>query len=109
MLQLWVTPEVSGKPAGYKKFSPQWGQTTRIYGGDKSGDDQPFAAATTIDVAMLRSGEHIELEGIYLAYVAKGTGQSGDQSLNGGDLIRGADTVFKAETDTQLVVVHSPQ
>lgn len=109
MLQLWVSPEREGQPAGYMKFSPQWGETTRIYGGENTGDGQPYAAATTVDIAMLLTGEHIVLDGNYLAYVAKGRGLGGDQCLNDGDLIRGGDTVFNAETDTQLLIIRSLQ
>ncbi|MGZ0187858.1 MAG: pirin family protein [Alphaproteobacteria bacterium] len=104
MLQLWVMPEVSGEPAGYRKFSPAWGETIRIYGG-RSADTQSFAAQTTIDVAMLTAGQSVELTVPYLAYVAKGEGQIDGADLISGDLIRGADASFKATTDVQLVLV----
>lgn len=104
MLQLWVMPEVKGEPAGYKKFSPKWGETTRIYGGAPQ-ETQSFAAKTTIDVAMLTAGQSFELKAPYLAYVSKGEGLLDGTSLTNGDLIRGADSTFKAKTDVQLVVI----
>ncbi|KPU84746.1 pilus assembly protein [Marinosulfonomonas sp. PRT-SC04] len=106
MLQLWVMPEVKGEPAGYKKFSPAWGETTRIYGGS-SEDTLSFAAKTTIDVAMLTAGQSIELTTPYLAYVAKGDGTFEAQELTGGDLIRGADGTFTATTDVQFILIGS--
>ncbi|MGJ8535356.1 MAG: pirin family protein [Alphaproteobacteria bacterium] len=104
MLQLWVMPEVKGEPAGYKKFSPEWGETIRIYGGTPEGT-QSFAAQTTIDLAMLSSGQSIKLTAPYLAYVAKGDGRFDETDLSGGDLIRGADGSFNATTNVQLVVI----
>ncbi len=104
MLQLWVLPEVSGEPAGYKKFSPKWGDTTRIYGGLPE-ETQTFAAQTTIDIAMLSAGQNIELTAPYLAYVAKGDGQLDGTNLTGGDLFKGTDGAFKATTDVQLVLI----
>jgi redox-sensitive bicupin YhaK (pirin superfamily) len=104
MLQLWVMPEVSGEPAGYKKFSPMWGETIRIYGGLVE-ETQSFAAKTTIDIAMLTAGQSIKLTAPYLAYVAKGNGQLDDSNLTGGDLLRGADGSFKATTDVQLILI----
>ena len=104
MLQLWVLPEVKGAPAGYKKFSPAWGETTRIYGGTTE-DTQSFAAQTTIDVAMLTADQSVELTAPYLAYVAKGDGQLDGTVLTGGDLIRGTDGIFKATTDVQLILI----
>lgn len=104
MLQLWVMPEVSGEPAGYKKFSPAQGETIRIYGGTPE-NTKSFAAQTTIDLAMLTAGQSIELNVPYLAYVAKGEGQIDGTNLTGGDLFRGAKTSFKATTDVQLVLI----
>jgi len=104
MLQLWVMPEVNGEPAGYKKFRPKWGETTRIYGG-KPTETPSFAAQTTIDVAMLTTGQSFELSAPYLAYVSKGDGLLDDMNLTNGDLIRGADSTFKAKTDVQLIVI----
>ncbi len=104
MLQLWVMPEVSGEPAGYKKFSPAWGETTRIYGGT-SEEALSFAAATTIDIAMLTAGQQVDLTAPYLAYVAKGEGQFEGADLTGGDLFRGADGTFKATRDVQLILI----
>ena len=104
MLQLWVIPEVSGDPAGYKKFSPAWGETTRIYGGPPE-DTKSFAARTTIDVSMLTAGQSIELTAPYLAYVSKGDGDLDGVRLTDGDLFRGTGGTFQAKTNVQLILV----
>lgn len=104
MLQLWVMPEVKGEPAGYKKFSPNWGETIRIYGGSPV-ETRSFAAQTTIDVAMLTSGQSIDLTVPYLGYVAKGDGQLDGTELTGGDLIKGANGTFIATTDVQFILI----
>lgn len=104
MLQLWVLPEVEGEPAGYKKFSPTWGETIRIYGGSPE-TTKSFAARTTIDVAMLKAGQSIELTAPYLAYVAEGNGQLDSTDVTNGDLMRGPDASFRATTDVQFVLI----
>lgn len=104
MLQLWVVPEVGGEPAGYKKFSPRWGEIARIYGGEK-GNTPSFAAQTTIDVAMLTAGQSVALTVPYLAYVSKGQGSFAETKLTDGDLLGGANGRFTAKTDVQLILV----
>ena len=39
IIQIWVTPEKSEEPAGYKLYSLQQGKTTRVYGGDENQDE----------------------------------------------------------------------
>jgi redox-sensitive bicupin YhaK (pirin superfamily) len=104
MLQLWVTPELAGEPAGYKKFSTKSGEITRIYGG-KEGETDTFAANTTIDHALLKAGQTVDLTSPYLAYLAKGNGTLNGDELTGGDLFRGADGTFTATEETQLILV----
>ena len=100
MLQLWVLPEIAGQPAGYRLFSPKWGETTRIY-----GDKDSFPAKTTIDIAMLKVGETVDISGNGLTYVAKGQGSLADEVLTDGDLFRGQGGSFKAGEDVVLVMV----
>lgn len=104
MLQLWVLPEVAGEPAAYRKLSPAWGETVRIYGG-LPGEITSFPASTTIDLAMLKAGQNYEFTTPYLAYVAKGDGEIDGKKVTDGDLIEGSNTSFKATTDVQLVII----
>ncbi|OUS12623.1 pilus assembly protein [Rhodospirillales bacterium 47_12_T64] len=106
MLQLWVTPETAGQAAAYKKFSPKWGETTRIYGGIE-GQTKSFPAETRIDVVMLNPGQAVDLTGTYLAYLSKGTGRDNEQKFKDGDLFRGADVHFEAEFASQLIIIRS--
>jgi quercetin 2,3-dioxygenase len=104
MLQLWVTPEVAGEPAGYKKFSTKPGGITRIYGG-KESETESFAANTTIDHALLKAGQTVDLKSPYLAYLAKGNGSLNGVGLTGGDLFRASEGIFIATEETQLILV----
>jgi quercetin 2,3-dioxygenase len=105
MIQLWVLPEVSGQPAGYKLFKPRWGAVTRVYGGD-SEQDKTFPGQTHMDVALLRGGQQAAFEGPFLAYITKGKGAANGMSAADGDLMRGDGLSFEAIEDAQLIVVH---
>ena len=62
MIQIWVTPEKSGEPAGYKSYSLQQGRVTRVYGGD---DDQveTFVSKTILDVGLVDANQIVSLNG----------------------------------------------
>ena len=100
MLQLWVLPEIAGQSADYKVLSPQWGQTTRIYGSDAT-----FPAKTTIDIAMLNDGGTIDISADSLIYVATGKGRLAGETLKDGDLFRDGKGTFAADEDVILVMV----
>ena len=104
MLQLWVTPEQRGQPAGYRKLTPKWGEVMRIYGGTEA-ETGSFPARTTIDVAMLKAGQSADLKAGGLAYLSKGSAEIDGQQIAEGDLMRGADVKLTATADTQLVIV----
>ncbi len=105
LIQLWVRPESSGQPAGYKVYKPEQGSVTRIYGGE-SGQDETFASRTLIDVALLNEGQDVEFSGSLLAYVTKGRGLANGQEVDDGDLIRTDSLNFSASEEVQLTVVH---
>ena len=105
MIQLWVLPEESGQPAGYKLYTPKWGEVTRIYGGS-SEQDETFPSKTHMDVALLRSGQQASFVGPFLAYLTKGKGTANETPVADGDLVRGDTLSFEAFEDVQLIVVH---
>lgn len=108
MLQLWVLPDESGQPAGYKHYSLKENGVTRIYGGTK-GQTQTFDSTTFIDIARLSAGEEMSFEQENLAYVSKGTAEFSDQNSSfdaeDGDLIRSFETSVVARTDVEIVFI----
>lgn len=106
MIQLWALPEVAGQAASYKVYKPVAGELTRIYGGDDS-DHADFPSKTKIDVALLSSGEKIEVDGPFLSYITRGKGLANNEPVQDGDLIRGNSIKFKASEDVQLIIVHA--
>lgn len=105
MIQIWVTPEKSGEPAGYKSYSLQQG-ITRVYGGD-SNQDKTFASKTTLDVGLVNAKQTISLDGEFIAYVTRGDGILNGEKVIDGDLVRGNDITFQAETDSQIIIVRN--
>ena len=105
MIQLWVLPEVAGQAADYKVYKPETGELTRIYGGENN-EVSDFPAKTKIDVALLSSGNTIEVDESFLAYVTRGKGLANNQPVEEGDLIRGNSIKFEAKNDVQMIVVH---
>ncbi len=106
MIQIWMTPEKSGEPAGYKSYSLQQGKVTRVYGGNKN-HDETFASHTTLDVGLIDANQIVCLDGEFIAYVTVGNGSLNGQNVTDGDLIRGYDIAFQAKTDSQIIIVRS--
>lgn len=104
MLQLWVLPETSGEPAGYKSYDLALGRTTRIYGGTELPDT--FSSKTILEVARLEEHQAVSQLGEFLVYVARGKGHLNGESVQNGDLVRGTNLEFSAlERDTLMVIV----
>jgi len=103
MIQIWVTPEKLGEPAGYKSYSLQQG-VTRVYGGDDN-QDETFSSHTTLDVGLVNAKQTISYDGEFIAYVTRGDGILNDTKVSDGDLVRGNDLIFQAETDSQIIIV----
>ena len=104
MIQLWVLPERSGEPAGYKFYQPKLGGMTPIYGGS-TDQDQTFDSHTFIEVGLLEAGQSTSLRGAFLAYVTSGSGLLDGTFVCDGDLVRGDDMDFCAIEDSQLICV----
>ena len=108
MLQLWVLPEESGQPAGYKHYILNANGSTRIYGGSKSQCNS-FDSKTIIDVVRLSKSESISFDDEILAYVSRGGAEFSDENstynAENGDLIRCYKTQITANSDTEIVLV----
>ena len=103
MIQMWVTPEKSGERAGYKSYSLQQG-ITRVY-GSYANQDETFASQTVLDVGLIDAKQTISLDGEFLAYVTVGNGTLNGEKVSNGDLTRGDNLKFQAETDSQIIIV----
>jgi len=104
MLQLWVLPENPGEPASYKKYKPELGKVTRIYGGDKT-QTETFVSQTEIRVALLKAEQEISLEGEFKAYLALGSGRVNDKQLKEGDLFSDNNLHFIANEHSYVIIV----
>ncbi|QLH05115.1 pilus assembly protein [Nitrosopumilus oxyclinae] len=104
MIQLWITPEKSGEPAGYKSYSLQQGKIIRVYGGDENQDDT-FASKTILDVGLVDAKQTVSIDGEFIAYVTLGKGTLNGQKVTNGDLVRGNELEFHAETNSQIIIV----
>jgi redox-sensitive bicupin YhaK (pirin superfamily) len=109
MIQLWALPEKDGERAGYKVYQPQWGGSTRVYGGP-AGQTDTFASKTVIEVVLLKKAESFSQPGEFMAYITQGGGRvksaAKSVEVKDGDLLRGKDLEFQAESDTELISIH---
>jgi redox-sensitive bicupin YhaK (pirin superfamily) len=103
MIQMWVTPEKAGQSADYKSYTLQQG-VTRVYGGD-SNQDETFSSSTIVDVGLIDANKTISFDGEFLAYVTVGNGLLNGEKVSNGDLIRGNNITFQAESNSQIIIV----
>ena len=106
MIQLWVLPEQPGQTAGYKLYSPKEGELTRVYGGE-DGQDETLDSHTLIDAGVISAGKSISLDSPVMAYITRGSGMLNGRTVKDGDLIRDNRLEFRANDDTQLIVIHT--
>ena len=105
MIQLWTLPEKSGQPAGYKLYTPKWGEIARIYGGSPD-QTATFDSQTFIDVGLLNPQQKVVIESEFMAYLTTGSGTANGEEIEDGDLIRGTHLEFEANEKCQLIVIH---
>ena len=107
MIQLWVTPDEAGEPAGYKMYPPVQGEVTHIYGGGKD-QAKTFYSATSISVANTFSQQTIQKEGEVMAYLSKGRGMANGQQIQARTLIRSeSGLTFEAQEESQLILIYA--
>jgi redox-sensitive bicupin YhaK (pirin superfamily) len=105
LIQIWVLPEREGEAAGYRHYHLGKGGLTCVYGG---GEDQAetFAARIIIQIACLNSGQSMDVDVPFLAYVARGNGFANEEPVAEGSLLRGDQLTFDCVEDAQLVLAH---
>lgn len=103
IIQMWVTPERAGQSADYKSYTLKQG-VTRVYGGD-SNQDETISSSTIVDVGLIDANKTISFDGEFLAYVTVGNGILNGEKVSNGDLIRGNDVTFQAESNSQIIIV----
>lgn len=106
MLQLWVTPDESGEPAGYKVYSANPGERLHFYGGSKDQDER-FYSKTQIELVNLESGQTISHDGDVMAYLSKGSGTANGEAISARTLIRDDGIEFRADETAQLILIYT--
>ena len=104
LIQLWVLPEQSGKPAGYKVYQPEEGQRTRIYGGPSS-QNTTFDSHTLIEIFQASEGQQTRHQGEVLAYLSTGSATINGVKMDAGTLIRTNELDFTAHEKSQLILI----
>lgn len=105
MIQLWVLPDESGEPAGYRTYQPKSGERVHIYGGPK-GVSEHFYSTTNLEVINAVPGQTITHEGDVMAYITKGSGAAGDTPVHARSLLRADGLHFTAHEATQLILIY---
>jgi quercetin 2,3-dioxygenase len=106
MLQMWVLPEQAGEPAAYKLYKLGANKVTRVYGGSSAQSDT-FSSETVIEIVSLDALQIFTLEKPFLAYLAEGYATVENLDLETGDLFKGEQLSFKAESDVILIVIYA--
>ena len=106
MIQLWVTPEYSGAPAGYKVYQPKNGEMLKIYGGSPQ-QSKHFDGDTAISVANAKAGDSYSKAGKVMAYLSKGEGEINGEKIAARTLVKSHNGVdFTATTDAQIIFIY---
>ena len=105
LIQMWVLPERKGEASAYRHYRLLADGLTRVYGG-QSEQDSTFAAETVIDVACLSSGQSMDVDVPFLAYLIQGSGFANEDNVSEGSLLRGDQFTFDCTEDAQLILVH---
>ena len=109
MIQLWVMPDESGEPAGYKVYESVKGEVTNIYGGAKD-QSNTFNSHTSISVVNTFAAQTIIHDGTVMAYLSKGSGEMNGEKIQARTLLRSeSGLTFKASEESQLILIYATQ
>lgn len=106
MIQLWVSPDELGEPAGYKAYTPKLGERTHVYGGSKDQTDR-FYSETQIEVVNANAGQTISHNGDVIAYLSTGNGTVNGEMIEARTLVRADGIEFHADDAAQLILIYT--
>jgi len=106
MIQLWVTPDEPGEPAGYKAYTPAKGERIHVYGGSKDQDER-FYSKTQIEVVNAEAGQMVEQSGNVMAYLSKGSANINGENISARTLVQSDGLKFKASEPSQLILIYA--
>lgn len=104
IIQIWVLPEKKGESVAYKFYDIEKGKLTRIYGGRKN-QGATLDSHTNLDVGVLNKGQKINKEGVFMAYITRGSGDLDGTIVKDGDLVRGVGLKFTAALDDVQIII----
>jgi redox-sensitive bicupin YhaK (pirin superfamily) len=105
LIQIWVLPQGEGGAADYRHYHLKAGGLTRVYGGE-ADQGETFPADTILEVACLNSGQSMDVDVPFLAYLTRGKGFANEDLITDGTLLRGEQLTFDCVEDAQLILVH---
>ena len=103
MLQLWFAPETSGEKASYQLFNKSQEKVQRIYGGD---DGSTLKSDTIMKVIRLQDQESYHYQGLFQAYLFKGTAHTSNSTLIEGDFFSDDTLDIQASGVCELILIH---
>ena len=77
----------------------------RVYGGE-AGASTGIAGNTLVDIARLESGQSVDVDVPFLAYLVQGRGFANEDPIEEGTLLRGQQLTFDCAEPSLLVLVH---
>jgi len=86
LIQIWVLPDETGEPAGFKTYRFESGKLTKIYGGKKN-QSATFYSHTGISVGLANTGDTFSLKGEVMAYLPDGAAQINGEKLAAQSLV----------------------
>lgn len=105
MIQIWALPEQSGERAGYKLYTPQVNQRTRIYGGSRE-QTETFYSQTIIEIVEAEQGYTTVQAGEVMVYLSKGRAEVNGVAIEAGTLVSTDGIEFAATSDAQLILFY---
>lgn len=102
MIQLWFAPEIAGQKADYQVFKKNDKKVQRVYGGHQGGT---FESQTVMEIVNLKKGDSHHYQGLFQAYLTKGSVQYSELILKDGDFFSDDTLEIEALEDCQFILI----